>query len=121
MFKGEKNMKCVICGKEVKKSVSMDKPLCSVECFYTDFWNDCLDDYAIIINGECYHDCGAKDTKDKDMLGFEGRIFYIQMNDGTYIETNNLRYNGIVPKERNIKDNAQFLSKPLNKKGEKYE
>lgn len=112
-------MKCVICGKEVKKSLYMNKVLCSDECFYIDYWNDCLNDTAIIIDGECYHDGGSKPKNyDSRMLGFAGRVFYIQMNDGTYIETNNLYYNGVVPKDRNIKDNAQFLSKPLNKKGE---
>ena len=49
-------MKCVICGKEIEKSKYLHKALCSRECFCIDFWNDCLDDKAIIINGECYHD-----------------------------------------------------------------
>jgi hypothetical protein len=31
------------------------------------------------------------------------------MNDGRVIETNNLWYNGVVPKERGIEDNACFI------------
>lgn len=32
------------------------------------------------------------------------------MNDGKIITTNNLWYNGVVPKERNIQDNARFIT-----------
>lgn len=102
-------MKCVICGKEIERSAYMHKTLCSSECFHVDFWNDCLDETAIIIDGECYHDGGAKPSSYRGDLGFGGHNFTIQMNDGNIIETNNLRYNGVVPAERNVKDNAVFL------------
>ena len=44
-------------------------------------------------------------------MGHSGREFIIKMNDGRIIETNNLWYNGEVPKERNVADNAVFLTK----------
>ena len=102
-------MKCVICGKEIEKSSYSNKVLCSSECFSVDFWNDCLDDTAIIIDGECYHDGGMKSKNYSGFLGFSGALFKIKMNDGRVFETNNLWYNGVVPKERGIKDNAIFI------------
>ena len=104
-------MKCVICGKEIEKSGYSHKVICSSKCFHVDFWNDCLDETAIIINGRCYHDGGVKPSGYEGFLGFDGRLFTIQMNDGRIIETNNLRYNGEVPEDRNIKDNAVFVTK----------
>ena len=103
-------MKCVICGKEIEKSKYLHKALCSRECFCIDFWDDCLDDKAIIINGECYHDGGEKPSNYRGFLGFAGSVFHIKMNDGKIITTNNLWYNGVVPKERNIQDNARFIT-----------
>ena len=102
-------MKCVICGKEIEKSMYSNVPLCSSECFHEHFWNDTLDDTAIIVNGECYHDGGMKPKDYTGFLGHAGRYFKIEMNDGRIIETNNLWYNGEVPKERNIEDNARFI------------
>lgn len=108
-------MTCVICGKEIEKSMYFNKPLCSSECFHIDFWNDCLDGTEIIVNGCCYHDGGRKPSTYQGFMGFSGREFYIQMDDGTVIQTNNLWCNGDVPKERNIKDNAKFI--PIHKQG----
>lgn len=102
-------MKCIICGKEVEKSRYSNAALCSSECFSVDFWNNTLDDTAIIIAGECYHDGGAKPEGYSGFLGHSGRQFKIKMNDGRVIKTNNLWYNGEVPKERCIEDNACFI------------
>ena len=33
----------------------------------------------------------------------------IKMNTGEIIDTNNLWYNGEIPKDRNIQDNAAFI------------
>lgn len=98
-------MTCVVCGNEIEKSCYINKVLCSGKCFLENFWNECLDDEAIIIDGKCFHD-GGKTECDK---GFGGKRFKIKMSDGRIIETDNLRYNGTVPKERKIKDNARFL------------
>ena len=102
-------MKCVICGKEIEKSMYSHKVICSSECFSVDFWNETLDDTAIIVDGVCYHDGGMKHNEYTGFLGHAGRYFKIEMTDGRIIETNNLWYNGEVPKERNIDDNARFI------------
>ena len=102
-------MKCIICGKEIEKSGYSHKVICSSECFSVDFWNDALDDTAIIIDGECYHDGGMKPKNYSGFLGFSGALFKIKMNDDRVFETNNLWYNGVVPKERGVKDNAIFI------------
>ena len=60
-------------------------------------------------------DCRAWTGKEADSrytndLGFDGRIFHIKRLDtGKVITTNNLRCNGKVPKEYEVKDNAVFL------------
>ena len=109
-------MKCMICGKEVKHNHYSEHSdffgLCGdTECFDKRFWQLALDNKAIIINGTCYH-VGKKQTASRYTadLGFDGRIFHIKMLDtGEVITTNNLRYNGDIPKEYAIKDNAVFL------------
>lgn len=103
-------MKCIICGKEVEKSMYSNACLCSSDCFSVNFWNECLDDSAIIINGECYHDGGTKPSDFKGFLGHAGHVFTIRMKDGRVFSTNNLWYNGEVPEERQISDNAEFIT-----------
>jgi hypothetical protein len=102
-------MKCIICGKEIEKSSYSHKVICSSECFHVDFWNNCLDDSAIIIDGECYHDRGRKPKCCSGFLGFGGAEFTIKMNNGRIIRTNNLWCNGKVPEERQVSDNACFI------------
>lgn len=102
-------MRCIICGKEVEKSMYSNAVLCSSKCFHENFWDECLDETAIIVKGECYHDGGMKPASYQGFLGFGGSYFKIKMNDGRIIETNNLWYNGEIPKERNIEDNAKFI------------
>ena len=103
---------CKVCGKEYTDSPYYNECcLCSRECFQIDFWNDNLDDRAIIVNGECYHDGGnVEKPVNKSWLGHSGRTFKIRFkSDSKTIVTNNLWYNGVVPKERNVKDNAEFI------------
>ena len=107
-------MKCIICGKEIEKSHYMNAVLCSDECFRVNFWNECIDDKAIIINGKCYHDGGKKPEGYRGFMGHGGALFKIKMNDGEIIETNNLWYNGEIPKDRNIQDNAVFITDRKN-------
>lgn len=102
-------MKCIICGKEIERSMYSHKPLCSSECFDEDFWNTVLNDEAIIIDGVCYHDGGCNETVHSSLLGFGGKEFIIKRNDGTIIRTNNLWHNGTVPANRNVEDNAVFI------------
>ena len=107
-------MKCIICGKEIEKSNYMNAVLCSSKCFSVNFWNECIDDKAIIINGECYHDGGKKPKGYSGFMGHGGALFKIKMNNGEIIETNNLWYNGEIPKDRNIQDNAVFITDRKN-------
>ena len=100
-------MKCVICGKEIEESSYANKILCSSACFQEDFWNEHLDEDAIIVNGVCYHDGGRKPD---GYSGFFGHKFTIKMlADGRVINTNKLWYNGEVPEERKVPDNAVFV------------
>lgn len=103
-------MKCIICGKEIEKSRFLNKTLCSSECHSVNFWNECLDEDAIIIKGVCYHDGGMKPKEYRGPMGHGGRLFTIKMNNGKVITTNNLWCSGNVPEDRNIEDNATFLS-----------
>jgi len=100
-------MKCVICGKEIKKSMYMNAVLCSDKCFSKHFWQETLDDNAIIINGKCYHIGDENDTG--YFRGFGGAKYTIKKHDGTIIETTNLWLNGIIPKELYKGDNAEFV------------
>lgn len=101
-------MNCIICGKEIERSVFSNAHLCSSDCFDVNFWNETLDQDAIVVNGECYHDFG-NNKKIYGFLGHGGKRFAIRKNDGTILMTNNLWYNGKVPEERNVRDNAEFL------------
>lgn len=103
-------MKCIICGKEIEKSNFSHKIICSNKCFDEDYWNTILDENAIIINGNCYHDGGLNFNK-YDIRGYGGTQFYILFNDGKVLFTNNLWHNGRVPIERKIQDNAKFITK----------
>ena len=68
-------MKCEICGKEIEKSSYTNADLCSSECFKIHFWDEHLDETAIIIDGECYHDGGNKPHEREKYLGFGGTRF----------------------------------------------
>lgn len=108
---------CKVCGKEYTDSPFYDScRLCSDECFYIDHWNNALDDKAIIIDGECYHDGGNKPTENRSyMLGCAGRVFRIRFKkDNRIIETNNLWRQGKIPPERNVPDNAEFVKEVNN-------
>ena len=83
------------------------------------YWEEILDDKAIIINGHCFH---ILPNNSLGVKGFSGAKFKIELFDrfdmgddtGEAIlviakrETTNLWHNGKVPKELNIKDNARF-------------
>lgn len=103
---------CKVCGKEYTDSPYYDNcRLCSEDCFHIDFWNNNLDDRAIIVNGKCFHDGGNKPNEKRSwLLGHSGRVFKIRFKEnGEVLVTNNLWYNGVVPAERNVLDNAEFI------------
>ena len=101
---------CRVCGTSFENGyTSYD---CSEKCLLKKYWDDVLDENAIIINGICYHDGGRKPERQAKWLGHAGRRFIIKMNDGRIIDTNNLWYNAAVPKDRYTGDNAIFLPLP---------
>ena len=99
-------MQCVVCGKEIDKP-SYIGGVCSHSCLIKQYWQEVLDDSAIIINGECYH-IGKKNT---NFRGFGGKKYTILFNDGIKITTTNLWHNGKIPEEFLVPDNAKFISK----------
>lgn len=109
-------MKCVICGKEIKKSLYSNKVLCSNECFEIDYWNKFVqnkDSSNIVrING-IHYTLGKETNEPKKWKGFAGRKFVILFNDGRKVTTTNLCCNGEIPKDFKDKlpNNAKFIEK----------
>ena len=68
------------------------------DCFKKQFWKDTLDNYVIIVKGIAYH----KDTTKK------GLHCTVKFAEGT-IKDMWLWNNGTIPKEYNVKDNAEFI------------
>ena len=95
-------MVCDYCGKQIKGGYykhGKNGALCGYgDCFEKQFWKDTLDNNVIVINGKAYH----KDTTKK------GLHCNVKVADGT-IKDMWLWYNGIIPKEYNKKDNAEFI------------
>lgn len=110
LLKGEKCIKCCICGKEIEKSQFLGVVLCSSECFHKKFWNDIVNekDEHLIINGECYYN---ETIPDGIYKGFGGRGFKIKKFDGTIIQTSNLWHQGTVPEEYKdlLPNNAEWI------------
>lgn len=99
-------MKCKCCQKEFEKLPFTN--CYSSECLQNDFWDNALDNDAVIINGNCYH-ISPDDEPDCGFLGHDGIEFKIQFNDGRVVVTHNLWHNGKIPRERNIHNNAKFI------------
>ena len=106
------NKICEYCGKEFDPKHGYTSTTCSEKCFEETYWRDVLDEDALIIDGECYHDGGRKPENYEGFLGHAGKRFVIQKNDGTIIDTNNLWYNAIVPEDKFTGNNAIFLPLP---------
>ena len=103
-------MKCVICGKEIEKSRYGNNILCSSVCWNINYWNEVLaDPNTLIIDNVAYIDDGRKPKDYRGFLGFGGREFAIETNDGRTISTNNLWCRGDIPLERHAQDNAKFV------------
>lgn len=99
-------MICPVCGKYTTPMYMNGE--CSDECFTRGFWQETLNDTAIIINGKCYH-VGDEDDTSSYFRGFGGARYKIQFNNGKIIETTNLWLNGIIPDEFKVPDNAKFI------------
>lgn len=87
-------------------------------CFYCASWMQTVEIFydkgkSIIINGEHYYDGGFINKKiNGGFLGFGGRMFFIKMNEGKVLKTNNLWNQGNVPEHFKdiLKDNAEFIT-----------
>ncbi|MBP5578664.1 MAG: hypothetical protein J6X56_04160 [Ruminococcus sp.] len=105
--------KCRVCGKEFTVSTFYnDTDVCSYQCHTTEYWQNILNDTAIIIKGHCFHDLGAfvaGSVKRPPVVGFSGRKFRIRFNDGRELDTNNLWHDGRIPKELTTADNAEII------------
>lgn len=90
-------VKCEICGKEIEKSNWRNAVLCSDECFTINFFRECLDASAIIVNGQCYHD-GGYGRSHNGFKGFGGSVYKLRsLRTGEEFVTDNLWSNGVIP------------------------
>lgn len=68
-------------------------------------------DCHLIIDGKYYIECGYKPNIEAYLLGYGGRIFHIEHDNGNVIMTNNLWNHGTIPdrwRDR-LPDNARFI------------
>ena len=108
-------MKCVICGKEIEKSIYTNDIICSSKCFTKHYWlervNNISSPNQVVING-CMYQIDREDACSA-FRGFDGEVFFIEFNDGRIVKTTNLWSNGKIPEEfrDRLKDNAHWLTK----------
>ena len=69
---------------------------------------------SIIVDGIHYVDGGNKPKERSDFLGFGGSKWnYRKIGENDYVETNNMWYQGTIPKRFNIPDTHQFKPREL--------
>lgn len=73
-----------------------------------EFWNNVLDENAVVIAGNCYH-IEPDDKPQCGFLGYNGTEFKIKFRDGRVVVTHNLWHNGEIPEELGIQNNAEFI------------
>lgn len=84
-------------------------------CFTCNHWLEVIERYKsgdlLVIDGTTYHDAGRSSEPRRSFLGFGGREFQIQTQDGKIIRTNNLWCGGEIPERwrPQLPDNAKFL------------
>lgn len=93
----------------------IDHGVCHTCLYWTEIINDRKNPNRLFVKGLAYYFKPYRDipSQEKHVLGFGGRIFYIQMSDGELKITNNLWCNGTI-KDRfvdRLPDNALFLNK----------
>lgn len=105
-------IECKVCGKEIVDKSWECYPVCSRECFNTDFWNGKLkikdEETTVRIKGVHYFIGNENQRFDK---GFGGQKFRIKFFDGRVVETTNLNYNGKIQEDfrERLPDNAEFM------------
>ena len=111
-------MNCVICNKEISKSMFSNKNLCSSECFQFNFWDENIkikDELHIArIKGEQYYI--GNEARSNPFRGFGGRRFIVRFLDGREVISTNLWYNGKIPESHIelLPDNAEFVEGGIN-------
>ena len=109
---------CSECGKEEKATFGGTVGKLMVEkclCFECAFWTEKIEIFSnrhAIIDGKMFYIKDDKPKEYKGFLGFGGRKFNIQFNDGQIITTRNMWHNGEIPdhfRDR-LPDNAVFIS-----------
>lgn len=129
-------MKCVVCGREVKRSCYSNAILCSSECYHTNYWDEQvknkdnpnivrIDGVQYTIDGIAGEVCldsfdNIDSLTDKDLAilhnsatygGYEGKRFKIKLDNGTIIDNCILWGNGLIPESFRslLPDNAKFI------------
>lgn len=108
-------MKCVICGKEIEKSLYSNDTLCSDECFSKHYWLERVNRQdvktQVVVNHNVYQI--EDENSSSSFRGFYGAPFYIEFFDGRKVRTTNLWANGEIPDEfkDQLPDNAKFITK----------
>ncbi len=105
-------MKCIVCNKEINKSMFNNAILCSSECFHINFWNELADikDDPHVVRVDGVHYYIGNETQ-RGTRGFGGAKFHIKFFDGREVITTNLWHNGTIPESHKelLPDNAIFL------------
>ena len=112
--------KCYVCGREIKDKelyyhTFVDSYVCAnSKCFDTYFWDNLTNCIAhdqwheyVIVDKKVYQIGSEYD----EPLGFGGKHWNIQFNDGVLVETHSLWYRGELPLklQQDFKDNAKFI------------
>jgi len=107
-------MNCVICDKEIDRSVYSYAILCSDECYTEHFWRELIPEVnnPRIARINHVHYSIVPDVTGSGFRGHGGREFHIHFNDGRNIVTHNLWCQGDIPEKywTILPDNAEFTS-----------
>ena len=87
LLKGEKCIKCCICGKEIEKSQFLGVVLCSSECFHKKFWNDIVNEKDIYTPYDRWILAFSVNdlTYKKNTLDYNISNHYIEIEDDFYV------------------------------------
>lgn len=90
------------------KTIMDEESVCFSCAFWLDLYRNCS--RPIIIDYEHYVDSGFSNGT-SDFLGFAGRVFKIEMENGHQITTNNLWRQGEIPEHfrDRFKNNSKFI------------
>lgn len=131
-------MKCVVCGREVKRNYYSNAILCSSDCYYINYWNEQVknkDNPNIVrIDGmqyriervieavsiDSFDDIDDLNDDELDALlskstpksgGYQGKRFKIKLHSGELIDNCILWGNGKIPESFRslLPDNAVFI------------